>query len=162
VLRAASLEVHEGECIAILGARGAGTTTLLQCLAGLRRVDAGTIEHRQRPCLLADSSAADLRHAPPRAGEIVLVDDTMLPGTTTPIARAVHEPAERGVTTIIATHELSSVRHLVDRALLLRDGHLTPLPLHIGSRRVAERAAAAPTRAKEASRRRPNTVHRLP
>jgi hypothetical protein len=26
----------------------------------------------------------------------------------------------------------------VDRALLLRDGHLTPLPLHSGSRRVAE------------------------
>jgi len=68
----------------------------------------------------------------------VLFDDTLHGGGPIRIARAVHEPAEKGVTTIIATHELSSVRHLVDRALLLRDGHLTPLPLHIGSRRVAE------------------------
>lgn len=147
VLRAASLEVHEGECIAILGARGAGTTTLLQCLAGLRRVDAGTIEHRQLPHLLT----SNVRHTAPRAGDIVLVDVTIHEGGAIPIARAVHEPAEQGVTTIIATHELSSVRHLVDRALLLRDGHLTPLPLHIGSRRVAEVARAtsgtrAPTR----------------
>jgi len=142
VLRAASLEVHEGECIAILGARGAGTTTLLQCLAGLRRVDAGTIEHRRSPRLLAAPSASNVRHTAPCAGDIVLFDDTLHGGGPIPIARAVHEPAEKGVTTIIATHELSSVRHLVDRALLLRDGHLTPLPLHIGSRRVAEVARA--------------------
>jgi ABC-type sulfate/molybdate transport systems ATPase subunit len=159
VLRAANLEVHEGECVAILGARGAGTTTLLQCLAGLRRVDAGTIEHLRHPRLLAVSCASNVRHATPRAGEIVLVDDTAHPGGATPIARAVREPTEHGVTTIIATHELSSVRHLVDRALLLRDGHLTPLPFHIGSRRVAQRPSGVATMT-EASRRRPTTVNR--
>jgi ABC-type polysaccharide/polyol phosphate transport system ATPase subunit len=139
VLRAASLEVHEGECIAVLGARGAGTTTLLQCLAGLRRVDAGTIEHRQRPRLLAAWCASNGGQPATHAGDILLVDDTTRPDAPTPIARAVHE-AERGVTTIIATHELSSVRHLVNRVLLLRDGHLTPVPLRSGSRRVAEAA----------------------
>jgi ABC-type polysaccharide/polyol phosphate transport system ATPase subunit len=159
VLRAASLEVHEGECIAVLGARGAGTTTLLHCLAGLRRVDAGTIEHRRRPRLVVPSCAANARNAATNLGDIVLVDDTARADVPLPIARAVHEP-ERGVTTIIATHELSSVRHLVDRALLLRDGHLTPLPLRSGSRRVAEGAAAAPTSPKEAPRRRPISVNR--
>lgn len=138
VLRAASLDVHEGECIAILGARGAGTTTLLHCLAGLRRVDAGTIEHLQRPRLLPRACSPNVRHVPPRAGDIVLVDEAVHTGVETALPRAVREPADRGVTTIIATHELSSVRRLVDRALLLRDGHLTPLPLHSGSRRVAE------------------------
>ncbi|MBW8768714.1 MAG: ATP-binding cassette domain-containing protein [Gemmatimonadetes bacterium] len=162
VLRAASLEVHEGECIAILGARGAGTTTLLQCLAGLRRVDAGTIEHRQRPHLVCAPHASDTRQAAPRVGDIVLVDDTAHPAGATPIARAVHEPAERGATTIIATHELSSVRRIVDRALLLRDGHLTPLPLRSGSRRVAERAGTAPSLVIEASQRRPKAVNRSP
>src|SRR5688572_27156047 len=44
VLRGASLDVERGECVAVLGARGAGTTTLLHCLAGLRRPDAGSIE----------------------------------------------------------------------------------------------------------------------
>jgi hypothetical protein len=34
----------------------------------------------------------------------------------------------------------------VDRALLLRDGHLTPLPLHSGSRRVAEHVAPSAVR----------------
>ena len=159
VLRAASLEVHEGECIAILGARGAGTTTLLQCLAGLRRVDAGTIEHRLSPRLLAVPSASNVQYTAPCAGDIVLVDDTSHGDGAIPIARAVHEPAERGVTTIIATHELSSVRHVVDRAVLLRDGHLTPLPLRSGSRRVAERLAAT-NAVIEASRRRPTTVNR--
>jgi ABC-type multidrug transport system ATPase subunit len=159
VLRAASLEVREGERIAILGARGAGTTTLLQCLAGLRRVDAGTIEHRQRPRLLAVSGASHLPHTAPPPGDLVLVDDTAPPDGAILIARAVHEPAERGVTTIIATHELSSVRHLVDRALLLRDGHLTPLPLRSGSRRVAEHSTETSMPVVEASRRRPTTVN---
>jgi ABC-type multidrug transport system ATPase subunit len=145
VLRAASLEVHEGECIAILGARGAGTTTLLHCLAGFRRVDAGTIEHRGRPRLLGVSPASNTRHATPHAGDIVLVDGTCPSDDVTPISRAVREPAERGVTTIIAAHELSSVRQLVDRALLLRDGHLTSFPLTSGSRRVAEVLAAVPS-----------------
>ena len=162
VLRAASLLVHEGECVAILGARGAGTTTLLQCLAGLRRVDAGTIEHRLRPTLLALASPSSVRPTALRAGEILLVDDTAHPSAATPRARAVHEPPERGITTIIATHELSSVRHLVDRALLLRAGHLTPLPLHIGSRRVAEPVAPASALGREGARRRPKTVNRLP
>jgi ABC-type multidrug transport system ATPase subunit len=157
VLRAASLEVHEGECIAILGAPGAGTTTLLQCLAGLRRVDAGTIEHRQRPRLFAASRAPNVPHATPRADDIVLVDDATPPEAVFPLPRAVHEPAEHSVTTIIATHELSGVRHLVDRALLLRDGHLTPLPLRSGSRRVAERARGAPTSDTRAPAR-PGTV----
>jgi ABC-type polar amino acid transport system ATPase subunit len=161
VLRAASLEVHAGECIAILGARGAGTTTLLQCLAGLRRVDAGTIEHRQRPRLFA-SRASSGPHAAPHADDIVLVDDATAPEVVIPLHRAVCEPAEHKVTTIIATHELSRVRHLVDRALLLRDGHLTPLPLRSGSRRVAEHSASAATSVSKVSRRRPITVNRSP
>jgi len=159
VLRAANLDVHEGECIAILGARGAGTSTLLHCLAGLRRIDAGTIEHLQRPRLLRRACSPNVRHAPPRAGDIVLVDEAAHPGAETSLPRAVREPAERGVTTIIATHELSSVRHLVDRALLLRDGHLTPLPLHSGSRRVAEHVAPSAVPLIEVSRG-PTTINR--
>lgn len=160
VLRAASLEVQEGECIAVLGKRGAGVTTLLHCLAGLRRVDAGTIEHCRRPHLVTPSPAPTARNAPSHAGDIVLVDDTVEVEWPGPVVRAVHEPADRGVTTIIATHELSSIRHLVDRALLLRDGRLIPLPLHSGARRVAERPVAAPTSTKGALRRRPTTVGR--
>jgi multiple sugar transport system ATP-binding protein len=38
-----SLEVEEGEFVVLLGPSGCGKTTLLRCLAGLEKVDAGTI-----------------------------------------------------------------------------------------------------------------------
>ena len=44
VVKQLNLEVHSGEFWALLGPNGAGKTTLLNCLAGLRAVDAGTIE----------------------------------------------------------------------------------------------------------------------
>lgn len=38
------LDVHAGEVVGILGANGAGKTTAVECLQGLRRPDAGSIE----------------------------------------------------------------------------------------------------------------------
>lgn len=38
-----SLEVNEGELLVLLGPSGCGKTTLLRCLAGLERVDSGSI-----------------------------------------------------------------------------------------------------------------------
>jgi ABC-2 type transport system ATP-binding protein len=41
-LRAVDLELHEGEVVAVLGANGAGKTTAISILLGLRRPDSGT------------------------------------------------------------------------------------------------------------------------
>ena len=38
------IDVHPGDLIAIVGGAGAGKTTLIQCLAGLLRADAGKVE----------------------------------------------------------------------------------------------------------------------
>jgi ABC-type polysaccharide/polyol phosphate transport system ATPase subunit len=153
VLRGATLELYDGERVAILGARGAGTTTLLHCLAGFRRLDAGTIEHRRPPLLLAVAHGSSTQQSP-RQDDVVLVDEITPQGTATLVSRVVREPVECGAAMIIATRSLSSVRHCVDRVLLLRDGHLTDVPLRSGSRRVAECSATSDTRA----RARPGTA----
>ena len=42
-LRGVSIEVGEGELVALVGSNGAGKTTTLACIAGLRRVSRGTV-----------------------------------------------------------------------------------------------------------------------
>lgn len=142
VLRGASLEVEQGECVAVLGARGAGTTTLLHCLAGLRRPDAGSIEHMLAPRLVGGASGE---------GEplerLILRDwdgegDASEPAATH-WSRQAHGRTRGAV--ILAARDLSRVRELVDRVLLLRDGRLTPLDRKAGVRRVAENSATVVT-----------------
>ncbi|MBI3560286.1 MAG: ABC transporter ATP-binding protein [Gammaproteobacteria bacterium] len=43
------LQLHGGECWAILGSNGAGKTTLLHSLAGVRLADSGQIDFKQQP-----------------------------------------------------------------------------------------------------------------
>lgn len=45
----ASLEIQEGQIVAILGANGAGKTTLLRCLAGIAAPDGGDIVYDDQP-----------------------------------------------------------------------------------------------------------------
>jgi branched-chain amino acid transport system ATP-binding protein len=48
-VRAVSLEVREGECVALIGANGAGKTTTLRALSGLIPIRAGQALFRGRP-----------------------------------------------------------------------------------------------------------------
>jgi ABC-type multidrug transport system ATPase subunit len=135
ILRGANLEVEQGECIAVLGARGAGTTTLLYCLAGLRRPDAGTVETDLVPLLVPSEQMSELR---PRPGQLLLIDDPLCLHRGTPRPSFAHLPGVVPSTVIIATHELSRVREVADRVLLLHQGRLFPLDRLTGARRVAE------------------------
>jgi ABC-type multidrug transport system ATPase subunit len=142
VLRGASLHLHEGECLAVLGARGAGTTTLLHCLAGLRRPDAGCVES-EMPALLLETRHVVNEPLPGR--RVLLVDDGFDPrrrSARPPIARGC---AANARATIIATHELSRVRGVADRILLLHHGGLLPLDHPTEARFVAERFQSSVT-----------------
>jgi branched-chain amino acid transport system ATP-binding protein len=48
VLHGISLEVRAGECVALVGANGAGKTTSLKCICGLLQPSAGRIEFEGR------------------------------------------------------------------------------------------------------------------
>ena len=138
VLRGASLEVEQGECVAILGARGAGTTTLLHCLAGLRRADAGCVEHTLTPTLVPQPSLAEPSPEGPPTERLVLHEG--VEPIDAPASHWTLQARSRGRgAVIVAVHDLSRVRGSVDRVLLLRDGRLTPLDRAAGVRRVAER-----------------------
>ena len=43
VLNRLDLEIEKGETFALLGVNGAGKTTALECMEGLRKYDSGTI-----------------------------------------------------------------------------------------------------------------------
>lgn len=129
VLRGCTLHIEVGERVAIVGARGSGKSTLLQCIAGIRRTDAGSIS-AQLPMhgwlTTAFATAAVAAHA---GGPALLLLDGPCSGQL---------PASWNGSILLSSHHVASVFHVVDRVLLLRDGHLRPLN-RPAVRRVAER-----------------------
>jgi len=109
VLRGCAFDVAVGERVAIVGRPGTGKSTLLRCLTGERRVDAGRIEMQPGAVRLLDT------------GE-------MPPDRVTNDSAAV----------LLTARDVASVRAQVDRVLLLHEGRLTDLT-SVRVRRVAER-----------------------
>lgn len=48
-LRGVSLQVEEGEIVAVLGANGAGKSTLLKCISSVMKTTGGTVEFMGKP-----------------------------------------------------------------------------------------------------------------
>jgi iron(III) transport system ATP-binding protein len=66
-LRAVSLDVAPGTFLVLLGPSGSGKTTLLRCLAGIERIDGGSIS-------LSSRTVADERtHVPPEQRDLSMV-----------------------------------------------------------------------------------------
>ena len=114
VLRGVSFHVAQGERLGIVGAPGTGKTTLLHCIQGMRRPDAGAV--------LRDGEATSL----------AVVDETTL-------ARAI-DPRREGPTLIIV-REPALLAGRVDRLLVLRDGRITPLETPMVALRGVQRVA---------------------
>ena len=112
VLRGISFHVGAGECVGIVGGRATGKTTLLQCIAGLRRPDHGTIVPVH-----------------PSSAVLTLVDD----GTC--------EVDDPGVAALIFARNAEVLRGRAHRILLLRDGRLTEHEAGVRDRPLGRRVA---------------------
>jgi ABC-type sulfate/molybdate transport systems ATPase subunit len=115
VLCGVNLQVDRGERVGILGRPASGKTTLLHCLAGLRRSDAGRIH-------LHDGGPEGL----------ALFDEGR------PVGTCIRHGA---AATLIVGRELASLRECVDRVVVLRDGRIVPLDPPAAAVAVARRVA---------------------
>jgi ABC-type sulfate/molybdate transport systems ATPase subunit len=115
VLCGLDLQVARGERVGILGRPASGKTTLLHCLAGLRRPDTGRIR-------LHDGGPEGL----------ALFDEGR------PLGTSVRHAA---TATLIVGRELASLRDCVDRVVVLRDGRIVPLDPPAAAVAVARRVA---------------------
>ena len=57
VLNGLDFEIEKGETFALLGVNGAGKTTALECIEGLRKYDSGTITVNGKMCIQLQSSS---------------------------------------------------------------------------------------------------------
>jgi polar amino acid transport system ATP-binding protein len=90
VLNGVSLEVKQGQMVAIIGRSGSGKSTLLRCLNGLEKVDSGEI----RVCgyLVSEPDSIDLRELRKNVG-IVFQSYNLFP----------HLTVERNITLALTT-----------------------------------------------------------
>ena len=112
VLQGATLSVGRGERVGVIGARAAGKTTLMLCLRGLRRPEAGVIE-------VAPEARSELLFLDEGEGHPELIED-------------------RSRTVIVAARAAEDLHGIVDRCVLLREGTLLPFDPPTRARRVAE------------------------
>jgi ABC-type antimicrobial peptide transport system ATPase subunit len=147
VLRGASFTLAEGERLAIVGSAASGKTTLLHCLAGLRRPDAGQIRWSTRSGEAVARSLCTLPgHLSNDGTELLLIDLSEREHSIVEWSECCHHRATSPAGWILAARRLGPIAHLCDTVLLLEEGLLRP---RAGSttRRVAEprrQAAVAP------------------
>jgi polar amino acid transport system ATP-binding protein len=103
VLNGVSLEVGQGQMVAIIGRSGSGKSTLLRCLNGLEKVDSGEI----RVCghLVSQRDSIDLRELRKKVG-IVFQSYNLFP----------HLTVERNITLALTTIKKFSVAQAKDIA----------------------------------------------
>ena len=146
VLRGVDLEVDRGEVAAIAGARGAGRSTLLLCIAGLMAADRGSIRwfgedsreaaargtshylNSERLWACGESSRATLH----------LLDLGDFPAIRLArLRRWLVDRCRQGDAALVVANSVDLARHLTGRILDLRDGRL--IETTRAHSRVAER-----------------------
>ena len=135
VLKDISLNLEQGEALAIIGSSGSGKTTLLRCLNFLERPDTGIIKvNGETMWDAADpatqrSGGQQQRVAIARAlalhPDILCFDEptsALDPELTGEVLRVLRDLADRKTTMIIVTHEMHFARDVADRIMFMDGG----------------------------------------
>ena len=86
VLKGIDFQIEKGEIFALLGVNGAGKTTALECIEGLRKYDSGAITVNGKMGIQLQSSSLPAHMKPMEAVKLFAkwnktkIDDTMLDG----------------------------------------------------------------------------------
>lgn len=110
-LRGVSLAVEHGERVAIIGPRGSGKRTLLDCVAGRRRPDSGEVELRGAIVMCA---AAEWERTTRERGTSLLVVAESVAAVRGKVDRVLVLREGR----VVAAERPPSVRHVAETALL--------------------------------------------
>ena len=138
VLSSLSLSLAEGERVLIRGAAASGKTTLLQCLLGLRRVDAGSVRWNAgrgapyRVCLEPGDVAAAT------ATRAALVELSSEDERFADWQHALRSCRRRGAGWLVLATEPGALAAVAHRTLELRGGSLRALTGQVPPLRVAE------------------------
>src|ERR671913_567276 len=145
VLDQAGLRVPAGRVVALLGPSGCGKTTLLRCIAGLERPDAGQVRLDGR-----DLSAPGAFVAPERRRiGMVFQDGALFPNLDTILRIQIRAEVQRlladlGVTAVFVTHDQEEAFVVGDEVAVMLAGRIVqqaaPAELY---RAPASRAVAA-------------------
>lgn len=131
-----SIDVHSGELVALLGPSGCGKSTFLASIAGLVRIDGGTIEISGRPV------AGPGLHVPPQDRRVGMVfqDHALFPHKT------VGDNVGFGLHAVTRDARRSRVADMLDLVRMADKAHRYPHELSGGeSQRVALARALAPS-----------------
>jgi ABC-type antimicrobial peptide transport system ATPase subunit len=139
VLRGVSFTVAHQQRLGIVGGRATGKTTLLHCLAGLRRIDGGEIRWVRRP------TAHDTRRIYTRPSQLcatdadpLLIDLSERDDSIVEWTESLGLLASSTASWILAARRLGPITHLCDTVLLLEEGLVRPRAGRPDTRRVAE------------------------
>jgi len=141
VLRGVSFAMGAGERLAIVGAPACGKTTLLHCLAGLRRPDAGSIrwtrstgDRRPREICTRPNELVAAK------GALLLIDLSEAEHSIVDWSECLRARAALPAGWILVARRLGPLTHLCHGVALLEGGLLRPRARIATARRVAEPA----------------------